>query len=97
MVVVRLYPLGIRKSNGVYFVTPSGLEFSLAYKPERKLGATHIQALRACWRQVIFCEGPARARCNRRACGQGNHMTATPSCDRALRPIQYRAPEKSGM
>ena len=51
MVVVRLYPLGIRKSNGIYFVTPSGLEFSLAHKPERKLGATHIQALRACWRR----------------------------------------------
>jgi len=55
MVVVSLYPLGIRKSNGVYFVTPSGLEFSLAYKPERKLGATHIQALQACWGRVIFC------------------------------------------
>jgi len=28
--------------------TPSGLEFSLANNPELALGATHIQALRAC-------------------------------------------------
>ena len=34
--------------NFIFYSTPSGLEFSLAHNPELSLGATHIQALRAC-------------------------------------------------
>jgi len=34
--------------NFIFYSTPLGLEFSLAHNPELALGATHIQALRAC-------------------------------------------------